>query len=377
MVSCQTSQENKVVLESQTVAKDSELSVLKKEEVKTDEPLVNHKDTFPLTFIASNETENIFDGKIEKNLQIGTSEAKFFAMVSDDREDSKVFLSGKDLAGKTWQVEFDSSSIGLGYGTYEADFDNNGIKDFLFINYTSSNGFLPTSIFHFVMFEKDGRPFPFFVPISEADIQKSSIYPLMDTDKDRKAELVVQTYQYSEDGDKWKGHYITNVYQAENARWKKLDKFQNKKLPVYTFFETYQKNFQYGVLIPISEKPKQKTKPFSPNWENFSPVLQAEKISLIDKKDFDFSVKAVTGNVSKTIERKGYIVERKGYDDCYEQTILVSDTSEKRKIQFISEYNGSRSQEKLNQLLPKIKKIKFFGNCSPNKISPYLIWIQE
>jgi hypothetical protein len=370
--SFQSLYENKSVLESLNIVKKKFTSQFSPDKSKNEKLAGGCKEIFPLNFISSSDTQQIFDKELEKSLRVGISGAIFFTVKSKNKEDSGIFLTGKDIKGEKWEVDFSDETIGLGYEMYEADFDNNGIKDFLFITYTPANGFLPSSIFHFVMFEPNGRPIPFYVAFSQYQIQKSGIWRLMDCNNDRKAELIVEDYQYSEDGDKWKGHYITNVYQAKNARWKKQIKYLNRNLPVYTSFDTYTENRQGEVLIPLSEKPKQKRKPFSPNRENFSAVFQAKKILVKEDGESAFAFVA-------DINGKRVSIGREVADSCYLNTVLVIDSVKERKIKTIFEYGqwDKEVRKRYAELVEKSPKTEFFGQCSPNKISPYLIWIHQ
>lgn len=149
-LSCQTNFNNKFVSQTRIIARNELIAVqnntqshITPERPRNDEPIVSHKDTFPLTFVASGDTEYIVNEKIEKILPVGVAEAKFFTKTDEKFESFGIFLAGKDGTGKKWEVDLSDRAIGLGYHSYIADFDNNGIKDFLFVTYTGGNGFLP------------------------------------------------------------------------------------------------------------------------------------------------------------------------------------------------------------------------------------------
>ncbi|MBS1795479.1 MAG: hypothetical protein JSS81_16605 [Acidobacteria bacterium] len=280
--------------------------------------------------------ENIFPGHenytsgsetFRRRLKVGAGTAVL------EWNNDELALRGRDRGGKPWRVKLDVNAY---YEACRADFDRNGMADLLFITGTAANGFLPSQLLEFVMFDRAGRPVPFFVAAS-ADLND-----LVDLDRNGRAELRFIHYNYGVDGDKWTGYYVTDLYEAANGRWKKLERIGRRRLPILTSFEGWKDVERF---LPAAGKPPKGQDVFSPDYANAAPVRGKAKLSFLSSDPFNY---------------------------CYfNQTLRVLDSKRGREIGFLD----ADGEKQTRGLLKTAAKTEFYGRCEPDKNAPMMIWL--
>lgn len=156
----------------------------------------------------------------ERQLEVGVSTATL-----KYTEEGELLLTGRDRAGDAWQVFV---AGGRGVEAYEADVDHNGLRDLVLVAATGGNGLAPPSHFVAVTFESDGRPVRFEAE-GYFDADAKGIFDLRDLNGDGEAELIFMNFS--------DGYWITNLYTARNARWRRIKgRFGSRVYPLYTRF---------------------------------------------------------------------------------------------------------------------------------------------
>ena len=140
-----------------------------------------------------------------------------------------LLINGYDKGGKPWS--FAAAAWGGCASVWTADLDKNGMED-LILALRTTTGAKPPSQLIVLMFEKNGRPFPWATD-GYFDVDNKGIKDLLDTDNNGKAELIRQ----SQDD----GYWITSLYEASRSRWHRLHSIDGVSLPLYTRY-TYASN---------------------------------------------------------------------------------------------------------------------------------------
>jgi hypothetical protein len=143
-----------------------------------------------------------------------------------DESAYQLIFSGRDLAGREWEVRTD----GLSYleALYEGDLDRNGVRDLVLTAGTGGNGLAPPRHLVFLTFDREGRPH-LLEATGYFDPRESDIFDLADLDGDGRAELLFMVYD--------DGYWITNLYRVRDARWSRVaGRFAGLSFPAYTRF---------------------------------------------------------------------------------------------------------------------------------------------
>lgn len=158
-------------------------------------------------------------------------------------------VRGSDTNFKPWifNTQLCTESVSI----WSADLDKNGTQDLIFYAPTGGCGWSPGSHFIALLFEKNGRPFPWSID-GYFEVDSHGIKDLLDINNDGRAELIRQSRD--------EGYWITSLYEARNARWSRMHDAAGIKLPLFTRF-TYTANKQ-AVIPPASRQP------FEPDFSN-------------------------------------------------------------------------------------------------------------
>lgn len=160
-------------------------------------------------------------------------------------------VKGSDNNSKQWN--FTAAALSGSASVWTADLDNNGTQDLIFFAPTGGCGWAPSSDFIALLFEKDGRPFPWIVD-GFFEVDSHGIKDLLDLNNDGRAELIKQNRD--------DGYWITSFYEARNARWHRLRDLAGITLPMHTRF-TYSSN--KNAISPPAYR-----HPFEPDFSNDS-----------------------------------------------------------------------------------------------------------
>lgn len=303
---------------------------------------------FALKLLADSENESQEDG-IQAALPFGVRSSK--ASISPE----EINFSGVDKSGQPWTVMLDNQHIGLGYKLYVGDLDKNGLADAVLVTYTGANGLLPTNVLSILTFDAQGRPL-LWQAGQNVTAEKDGIAQLVDLDRDGKAELITEHFD-DEGFAHAEGYVITDVYKLENSRWRRLSQLGEVALPVYARPETTPETIVESVwLIRPPEKLPADRQPFAPDLSNVAPVAEgkAELNKLVNATD-------ETTELARPNDR------------CKpDDFILVEDSKLRRRISILSGSDEANLKPLLTQL-----KVKLYGNCSPGKLAPRLIWITK
>ena len=299
---------------------------------------------FPLKLLADSEEQSQEDG-VNAAFPVGLRSSKIAISLED------ISITGTDKGGQPWTVKLDNQHIGLGYKLYSGDLDQNSLVDLVLVTYTGANGVRPASILSILTFDLQGRPL-LWQAGQNVNAEKTGIAQLLDLDSDGKAELVTEHFD-DEGFIPTDGYFINDIYKLENNRWRRLKQFGEIALPVYAHASASGEN---AWLIRPPAKLAADRHPFAPDLSNATPVAEG---------------KAELNGLVKVTEDEVELV--RADDRCTpEDFILVEDTKLRRSISILSGSDETRLKPLLMQL-----KVKLYGNCTPGKLSPRLIWITK
>lgn len=155
---------------------------------------------------------------------------------------SYITILGSDNASKPWK--FTAEALSGSVSVWSADLDNNGTQDLIVYAPTGGCAWSPTADFIALLFEKNGRPFPWVVD-GYFEVDSHGVKDLLDLNHNGRAELVRQSRD--------DGYWISSFYEASSARWQRLSKLETMSLPLYTRF-TYSANKQ-AIIPPANRHP--------------------------------------------------------------------------------------------------------------------------
>jgi hypothetical protein len=157
------------------------------------------------------------------------------------KDTSQIVFTGKDKKGKSWRLTT-AYHPGGGVLRFTGDLDGNGVTDIVLLSSiggcvgVGSYGIVPSNVFTAILFDKDGRPFPWEL-CGDFGTEDTNWYgktnmpqidELIRIGGDKKACLIVERYDFSEGRSYWK----TLLYRANDGRWDKLTTYQGHTLPL-------------------------------------------------------------------------------------------------------------------------------------------------
>lgn len=281
----------------------------------------------------------------QRRLDIGLSAATLAYT-----EEAELVLSGMDGAGRPWSVGM-GSACGSGEG-YTADLDRNGQRDFVLVVPTCGNGLAPSSHFIAVTFESNGRPVRFEVE-GYFDADRKGIFDLRDLNRDGRAELI---YMNHDDG-----YWITNLYTATNARWRRIEgRFGALAFPLHTRF-TNRPNRR-------AVRPAPGRHPFAPDLSNVEPHLRGRLLS------YRWANVAQSEDIELNFEtREGRLVKCQPVSWYASFTVVVDDV-EARKI-FTLSGGEERFQPSLENLIARRSEVALYGRREREGCRPETLWV--
>lgn len=280
----------------------------------------------------------------DRRLDIGTSAATLAY-----KEETELTLTGTDRAGNAWSVGI-GAACGSGEG-YTADLDRNGQRDFVLVVPTCGNGLAPSHHLIAVTFESDGRPARFEVEgYFEAD--PKGVFDLRDLDGDGRAELIYMNHS--------DGYWITNLYTATNARWRKIKgRFGGRVFPLYTRF-TNRPNRR-------AVRPAPNRRPFAPDLSNDAPSLRGQL------RSYAWANVAQSEDIELNFETgEGRRVKCQPVS-WYGSFTIVVDSARERKI-FTLSSPEEWFQPSLENLVARRSEVALYGQRSAEHCSPETLW---
>jgi hypothetical protein len=195
---------------------------------------------------------------IPERLDIGPSGAS----VRHD-SDERMSIVGRDARGREWRVLLGATAYSYPCRFYTADLDRNRTRDAVFVCPTGGNGLAPSRHLFALTFDSEGRPVPFEAEGYFEDGPRG-VFDLVDTDRDGRAELIHMSYD--------DGYWITNLYEAQDARWRRVaGRHGRRSYPLYTRF-THRPNRR-----PTA--PRAGRSPAAPDLSNDAPKLTGRLLS--------------------------------------------------------------------------------------------------
>jgi hypothetical protein len=304
---------------------------------------------FPLKFIGVYDHKNSVT-----RIAIGAGGAEVDA--GEEEQNGALVLSGKDKAGKPWAVNF-GAKAGFGGNLFTADLDKNGFRDFLMIFPTAGNGLAPSSHVLTLLFDAQGRPVPFEAE-GYYDTELKSLPELVDMNCNGRAELVFMNFD--------DGYWITNIYEAGNARWQRVKgRVGNRAFPLFTRF-THRPNHR-------AVTPARGRHPRSPDLSNQKPVTEGRIVAFKWAKEGGDDAQAATDGmffvvVNSQGEQLSWVA-----DDWYGSLALIIDTREGRQVISLGT-NRERIKKIFDELISRDARVRLFGRRFADKTSPELIW---
>lgn len=134
-------------------------------------------------------------------------------------------VRGTDNQSKPWSL-IASSWTGCA-SIWIADLDNNGCEDLIILMRTGGCGWSPNSQLLVLMFEKNGRPFPWAVD-GYFDVDSHGVKDFVDLNNNGRAELMRQSRD--------DGYWITSFYETAKARWNRMHSIDGMAVPLFTRF---------------------------------------------------------------------------------------------------------------------------------------------
>jgi hypothetical protein len=305
---------------------------------------------FPIEYVAAFDASKL--DQLPKKFSVGVSGAD---LKIDADSELGLQLSGKDKQAKNWVVYIGDKG-GLGGDFFTGDLDKNGQRDFIFLFNTGGNGLAPTAHLFTLMFDAAGRPIPFEAE-GYFDWDKKALKDLVDMNQDGKAELIFMNFD--------DGYWVTNIYQAGNARWDMVKgKLGRRSFPLYTRF-TNRPNHQ-------AVKPKPTRHPYAPQLANKTPLFTGRLTGYTWAKDSAGSADSPDG-LSFTIQETNGKTVRCAPAEWYGSAHLVIDGGDGRRI--IALWSEAKTiKEFLEEIIKGRYKVSLYGKRFADKISPELIW---
>lgn len=296
---------------------------------------------FQLRFIAEFDLEHPI-----RSAKIGPSGAQF--RFTDARS---MMVIGKDRDGKPWSVE---SSIGMSNSgvLYIGDLDHNGMADAVLVVSTGGNGLAPSRHIKTIMFDSYGRPV-FFEADGYFRSGHQGIAELVDMDGDGSAELVYMNFD--------DGYWITNVYEAINARWQRVigRRGRRSSFPLFTRF-TFRPNHK-----AVSPKPGRR--PFGPDLSDNRPRLTGRLVS------YKWADVERSGNILLNLLNAGGKTVACSPDSWYSSFSVTIDNKDGRRTASLGSSDDSL-KSLLNEIVAKRYAVSLFGQRISNSCSPELLW---
>lgn len=295
------------------------------------------------------------EAKIKENLlpekvNIGVSGAKLTKRsVGDDNEE--LTIVGKDKSGKEWSVILGGTTAMHGFKFYTADVDKNGIQDGVLLAYTMGNGTAPTRHIDTLTFDDAGRPILFEIEGYFHEVA-DGIFDVVDLNSDGHAEIIYMSHSA--------GYWVTSIYEANNARWKRMNgKHAERSYPLYTRFTNRPNR--------VAVTPKAGKKATSDDLSNDTPKFTGQLTSykwanVSGSEDIVLNV--------KTAEGKKVFASPVSW---YSSFSVIIDTTEGRRI-FSMSADEKTFKAALDEVVKKKYEAAFFGQRGNEKTSPEVLW---
>ncbi len=309
---------------------------------------------FPLKYEGTFTTGELdAEAKIKETLltekvNIGVSGAKLTKRkVGEDNEELAII--GNDKSGKEWSVILGGTTVMHGFKFYTADLDKNGIQDGVLLAYTMGNGMAPTRHIDTLTFDDAGRPILFEIEGYFHEVA-DGIFDVVDLNSDDHAEIIYMNHS--------NGYWVTSIYEASNARWKRMNgKHVERSYPLYTRFTNRPNR--------IAVTPKAGKNPTSDDLSNDTPKFTGQLTSykwanVAGSEDIVLNVKTKDG--------KKIVVSPASW---YSSFSVVIDTTEGRRI-FSMSTDEKTFKVALNEVVKNKYEAAFFGQR--DKSSPEMLW---
>jgi hypothetical protein len=296
---------------------------------------------FPLRYLGTLHHEQML-----AHIPIGPKGAITQHINEDD-----LFITGQDKAGLTWEVHIQDKGYGMAFKVYTADLDKNGYSDGVLVTPTGGNGLAPITHIITLMFDSSGRPITFEAEGYFEDDQKS-LDDLVDMDGDGRAELIFMNF----DG----GYWITNIYQAQQARWSPVKGRYGKRIyPLYTRF-THRPNRK-----PVTPRPGRH--PVAPDLSDNQPRLRGRLLSY-QWKDASQSEDLVF----KLKTRQDAEISCQP-DSWFGSFAVLIDDNKGRRIASIAA-NEQAFKNLLDEIIKHGYAVDLYGQRGAGQCSPELMW---
>ena len=266
-------------------------------------------------------------------------------------DDEGLAISGLDRGGAEWRVRLGNFAATPSTRFYSSDLDGDKTNDLVIFFPTGGNGLAPSSHLFTLTFDARGRPMPF-----EADgyfeEDARGILDLVDLDGDRRAELVYMNFD--------DGYWITNLYEAEAGRWRKVSgRHGAHSYPLYTRF-TYRPNRR-----PTTPTPGRH--PFAPDLSNVAPVLRGTLNS------YEWADVGQSEDIKLLVSSGGSDVACSPVS-WYGSFGVVSDSPRGREV--VTAYgNEARVKELLDEAVRGKAAVSFYGKRRADACSPEWVWV--
>jgi hypothetical protein len=304
---------------------------------------------FPLQWLREVDQNNETTPR-KFNVSIGLTGAQLSwnNELDDDHPAQPLTAKGTDRAGKPWRVQIDKLEGCAPTQLYQADLDNNGIQDLVVVRQTCGNGLAMPTLIYLLTFENNGRPTLFVLNSYFAEAHHA-LTALVDMNHDGKAELIDMRHG--------QGYWAINLYQAEQARWQRVQgKFAQRSYPLYTRF-TSRGNRR--AVMPPSESARAIT-----DLDNTTPLLTGTLFSLAassqQENDVILTLKTQSKQVCTLSEFWTITLDRPAG-----RTILAN------------LYTPFPSDPALANLANGKLPVTLYGQLMPNECSPISVWITE
>lgn len=281
----------------------------------------------------------------ERQLEVGVSTATL-----KYTEEGELLLTGRDRAGDSWQVFVGG---GRGVEAYEADLDHDGLRDLVLVAATGGNGLAPSSHLVAVTFESDGRPVRFEAE-GYFDAGAKGLFDLRDLNGDGRAELIFMNFS--------DGYWITNLYTARNARWRRIKgRFGSRAYPLYTRF---------------TNRPNRRAATPPPGRHPFAPDLSNDVASAHGRlRSYRWANVSQSEDVELTFETRAGQQMICRPVSWYASFTVVLERAHERKIFSLA---GAEEEFKavLDEIIASRAEVALYGGRAAEGCSPETLWVK-
>ncbi len=297
-----------------------------------------------------------------KTIKIGSAEMKL------PKDGDDIIFSGVDNNGKPWTLT--KYYYGLGTCYFTGDLDGNRSEDIVLLQATGACGIAPPAVLTALLFDREGRPFPFETSgyfgaddnSWNAKNKFGKIEDLIQIGSDRRAVLICQQLDSSEIGGRNRSYWRNILYRAVNGRWQRISTYEGKSVPMLVRY-TFKSNHRV-IPPPVPSLKVFDDGVYSGTIEGTGRGSQSCKTGKLMSADFTES-----GEITKIQLDSGTQIS--SHWRTFFSPFLVHAT--RKRLDIIS-LESTKGKAALREAANKKSKIRYFPGSIPGEL-PLYIWL--